>query len=183
DKVVSALDVLDGNAIIGSKVVVVGGGAVGCETALAVARMGTLSAENLKFLMENGAESYETLMGLINRGTKNVTVVELLRGVGRDIGISTKWVVMKEIKRLGVNVIDQARVKEVNIEGVVIERDGQESLVPADTVVLAVGAKPVNELGAMLEGKVPELYLIGDAAGPRKVTDAIREGFEVARKI
>ncbi|MFZ5652055.1 MAG: FAD-dependent oxidoreductase [Bacillota bacterium] len=183
EKVVTAQEVLEGSAVIGRNVAVIGGGAVGCETALALARMGTLDAENLKFLMENGAESYETLVGLLNKGTRNVTVVELLRGIGRDIGISTKWVIMKEIKRLGVNVIDQARVKEVNIEGVVVERDGRETLIPADTVVLAVGARPVSELGAALDGKVPELYVIGDAAGPRKVTEAIREGFEVGRKI
>ncbi|MFZ5631980.1 MAG: FAD-dependent oxidoreductase [Bacillota bacterium] len=183
DKMVSALDVLAGNAALGRNVVVIGGGAVGCETAITIAGTGTLSADNLKFLMENEAESYETLIRLLNRGTKNVTVVELLKGIGRDIGISTRWVVMKNIKRLGINVIDQARVKEVNDRGVVIEREGQESLIPADTVVLAVGARPVNELAGQLQGRVPELHIIGDAVSPRKLTEAIREGFEVGRKI
>ncbi|MCL6478419.1 MAG: FAD-dependent oxidoreductase [Peptococcaceae bacterium] len=182
-RMVSALDVLAGNAALGRNVVVVGGGAVGCETAITIAGTGTLSAENLKFLMENEAESYETLIRLLNRGTKNVTVVELLKGIGRDIGVTTRWVIMKEIKRLGINVIDQARVKEVNDRGVVIEREGRESLVPADTVVLAVGARPENELAGRLQGKAAELHVIGDAASPRKLADAIREGFELGRKI
>jgi len=156
---------------------------VGCETAITLAGIGTLSAENLKFLMENEAESYETLQGLLNRGTKKVTIVELLKGVGRDIGVSTRWVVMKNINRLGVKVIDQSGVKEVNDQGVVIERDGEQSLIPADTVVLSLGARPVNDLAKILEDKVPELYLIGDAVRPGKVTEAIREGFELALKI
>ncbi|MFZ5642614.1 MAG: FAD-dependent oxidoreductase [Bacillota bacterium] len=183
DKVYSAIEVLGGTAVLGREVVVIGGGAVGCETALSIAEMGTINADTLKFLMENEAESYETLLKLLNRGNKNVTIVELLKGIGRDIGKSTRWVVMKNIKRLGINVIDQAGVKEVNEGGVVIEREGQESLIPADSVVLAVGAKSVNELFSLLGGKVPELHLIGDASKPRKVTEAIREGFELAIKI
>lgn len=182
-KLVSALDALGEIALIGNNVVVVGGGAVGCETAITIAEMGTLSAENLKFLMENEAESYETLLKLLNRGTKNVTIVEMLKGIGRDIGISTRWVVMKNISRLGISVIDQARVKEVNDQGVVIERGGQESLLPADTVVMAVGSRPANELAAVLRDRVPELHVIGDAASPRKITEAIREGFDLAVKL
>lgn len=182
-KLVTALEVLGGSVPLGRDVVVVGGGAVGCETAVTIAGIGTLSADNLKFLMENEAESYETLLQLLNRGTKNVTIVEMLKGIGRDIGISTRWVVMKDIKRLGITVIDQARVKEVNDGGVVVERDGQENLIPADTVVLAVGARPVNELAGQLSGKVPELHVIGDSVSPRKITEAIREGFDVGRSI
>lgn len=181
--VVTALDVLGGEAVLGSSVVVVGGGAVGCETAITIAEMGTLSAENLKFLMENQAESPETLLDLLNRGTKKVTVIEMLKGIGRDIGVSTRWVVMKNISRLGVGVIDQARVREVNDRGVVIEREGQESLIPADTVVIAIGSRPVNELAGELKDKVPELHVIGDALKPRKVTEAIREGFDLAIRI
>ncbi|KJS67306.1 MAG: NADH:flavin oxidoreductase [Peptococcaceae bacterium BICA1-7] len=183
EKVYTALEVLDGTAILGREVVVVGGGAVGCETAVTIAEMGTISAETLKFLMENEAESYETLLGLLNRGTKNVTVVELLKGIGRDIGKSTRWVVMKNIKRLGIKVIDQAGVKEVNGQGVLIEREGQETLIPADSVVLSVGSRPVNGLAGELQGKVSQLHIIGDASSPRKITEAIREGFELAVKI
>jgi 2,4-dienoyl-CoA reductase (NADPH2) len=183
EKMFTALEVLDGTALLGKEVVVVGGGAVGCETAITIAEMGTLSAESLKFLMENEAETYETLLGLLNRGTKKVTVVELLKGIGRDIGMSTKWVVMKNIKRLGINVVDQAGVKEVNDQGVLIEREGQQTLLPADSVVLAVGARSVNGLAGELQGKIQELHVIGDALTPRKITEAIREGFDLAVKI
>lgn len=182
-KVVSALEVLDGTANPGKRVAVVGGGAVGCETAVTVAEMGTISAETLKFLMENEAEDPGVLRRLLNRGTRQVAIVEQFKGVGRDIGISTRWVMMKNIHRLGIKVMDQTKVKEVNEEGLVLEKDGAETLLPADTVILAVGAKSVNELAEQLQGRVTELHLIGDAVKPRKITEAIREGFAVARKL
>ncbi len=182
-KVVSALEVLDGSVNPGKRVAVVGGGAVGCETAVTVAEMGTISAETLKFLVENEAEDLETLRRLLNRGTRQVAIVEQFKGVGRDIGISTRWVVMKNIRRLGIKVMDETKVKEVNEEGLILEKDGTETLLPADTVVLAVGAKSVNELAEQLKDRVAELHLIGDAVKPRKITEAIREGFEVARKL
>ena len=54
---------------------------------------------------------------------------------------------------------------------------------PVDTVVLAVGAKPENSLLGGLEGKVPEMYAIGDCLSPRKMIEAIHEGYETALKI
>jgi 2,4-dienoyl-CoA reductase (NADPH2) len=180
---VSALEVLDGSVVPGEQVVVVGGGSVGCETAVAIAEMGAISADMLKFLMENDAETPERLKEMLNRGTRKVTLVELEKGVGRDIGISTRWVVLKCIHRLGVNVMDQSMVKKVTAEGVYVEKDGEETLLPADTVVLATGAVANNSLAAELEGKVKKLHLIGDAKKPRKITEAVREGFDLAREL
>jgi 2,4-dienoyl-CoA reductase (NADPH2) len=181
--VVPALDILDGSVIPGERVVIIGGGSVGCETSVAVAEMGAISAETLKFLMENDAETPERLRELLNRGTRNVTLVELEKGIGRDIGISTRWVVLKCMHRLGIRVMDRHAVKAVTEAGVLVEKDHEETLLPADTVILAVGAVPNCEMAAELEGKVRELHLIGDALKPRKLTEAIREGFNLARII
>ncbi|MGM0652525.1 MAG: FAD-dependent oxidoreductase [Bacillota bacterium] len=182
-EVVSALEILDGSFIPGENVVIVGGGSVGCETAVKTAEMGTISAETLKFLMENDAETPERLKEMLNQGSRNVTLVEMDKGIGRDIGISTRWVVIKCIRRLGIRVMDQYMVKEINSNGVLVEKDGEEMLLPADTVVLAIGAASNNPLQEALEGKVKELHVIGDAVTPRKLTEAIREGFDLAREL
>ena len=79
---VCAWDVLSGKADTGKEVVVIGGGAVGLETALFLARKGTIDAETLYFLLFNQAESFETLSGLLYRGIKKVTVVEMLEKSG-----------------------------------------------------------------------------------------------------
>jgi 2,4-dienoyl-CoA reductase (NADPH2) len=181
--IVSALEVLDGSVIPGEKVVVIGGGSVGCETAIAIAEMGAISAETVKFLLENDAETAEKIKELASRGTREVTLVEMEKGIGRDIGISTRWVVLKSVDRMGVQVLDQHLVKEVTDEGVLVEKDSTQTLLPADTVVLAIGAKANNQLAGELEGKVKELHVIGDALRPRKLTEAIREGFELARSL
>ena len=60
---------------------------------------------------------------------------------------------------------------------------GQQKLIPADTVVLALGMTSIDELSDALRDKVPEVYVIGDCAEPRKVKDAIWEGFRTARLI
>ncbi len=181
--VFSALKILDGTVIPGKNVVIIGGGSVGCETAISVAEKGTLSAENLKFLLENEAETPERLKELLNKGTRAVTLVEMEKGIGRDIGVSTRWVTIKCIRRLGVRVLDQYQVKEVNSKGVVVAKEGEESFLPADTVGIAIGAAANNDLHNKLEGKVNELYLVGDALKPQKITEAVREGFELGRKL
>lgn len=180
DKCITAVTALQGVLIRGNRVVVIGGGAVGCETAVSIAEIGTIDALTLKFLMENKAEETEILLQLLNRGIKDVVLVEMFKGVGRDIGISTRWVVMQHLRRLGVMIMDETKVIEVNEGGVLVEKGGDITLLPADTVVLAVGAIPVNELAADLKGQVSNLHIIGDALKPRKITEAIREGFDLA---
>jgi len=181
--VATALEVLDGSVIPGERVVVIGGGSVGCETAVAIAKMGAISAEMVKFLLENDAETPEKIKDLANRGAREVTLVEMEKGIGRDIGISTRWVTLTSVDRLGIEVLDQHQVKEVTDKGVLVEKEGRQSLLPADTVVLAIGARANDQLVKNLEGKVKELRVIGDAVKPRKLTEAIREGFDLARSL
>ncbi len=76
--VVQAWDVLQGKAVTGRRVVIVGGGAVGVETALFLAEKGTLSPQALKFLLVNRAEDPRDLYELATRGTKDIVVIEMI---------------------------------------------------------------------------------------------------------
>lgn len=181
--VLTALEALEDRIPLGKNIVIVGGGAVGCETALTIARIGTMDAEVLKFLMEYDAESMDTLKKHLNRGNKKVTIIEQFKGIGRDIGVSTRWIAIKDIIRLGIKVMDETTVKEITDAGVTIVRNGIITLIPADSVIIAVGAKPANQLKKLLHERIPELHVIGDAVKPRKIAEAIREGFELARKL
>lgn len=77
DNVVQAWDVLAGKVATGRKVVIIGGGAVGIETALLLAEQGTLSGEELKFLLVNGAVGPVKLYQLATEGTRELVVVEM----------------------------------------------------------------------------------------------------------
>jgi len=181
--VVSAWEVLEGKVPVGREVVIIGGGAVGCETALHICESGTISAETLKFLAFQKAESWEVLERLITKGWRRVTIVEMLERIGQDIGISTRWAMIQDLHRLGVRVITGAKAKEIQPDGVLIQRGDKEEKVPCDTVILAVGSRPLDEISQKIVGFVPEIHVIGDAKTPRKALDAIWEGYEVGRTI
>ena len=178
-----AWDVLMERVATGRRVIVVGGGAVGIETALHLAEKGCIDGETLKFLFKYDAEDVETLRRLITRGTRTVTLVEKLPKVGHDIGPANRWVFLRELDLMGVTVRTGAAVVEVAADRVVIEGEGGRESLDADTVVLALGARSEDRLGAELEAAGIPVVRVGDAKKPRQIIHAVHEGFEAARGI
>ncbi|MBW2065599.1 MAG: FAD-dependent oxidoreductase [Deltaproteobacteria bacterium] len=178
DNVIMAWDVLSGKAFTGRKVVVIGGNAVGLETALYLAGQGTIPAEVTHFLLVHKAETLDTIEALLNRGNKQVTVLEMTGRAGTDIGSSTRWTVMAELRRLGVRILTGARATEITGRGVKFTRgkDEKEDFLSADTAVIATGAEPQKDLAAEIKELVPEIRVIGDALEPRNALEALREG-------
>lgn len=149
-----AWDVLRGDAEAGDTVAVVGGGAVGIETATLLAEKG-----------------------------RQVTVVEMLENCGADIGLSTRWTILQDAANAGVMMMEGCCVKRITTGGILFERHGEQLELEADTVVIAAGATANTDLEEDLEaagvpGKL-EIRKIGDCVRPRKALDAIHEGFEV----
>jgi 2,4-dienoyl-CoA reductase (NADPH2) len=182
-KAVTAWDVLSGKAATGKRVVIIGGNAVGLETALYLANHGTISAEVLHFLITHRAESMETIETLLNKGNKEVRVVEMTKKAGQDIGSSTRWTVMAELHRLGVEILTGTSAVEITEAGVTVESEDSRHFLPADTVVIAAGSRSENRLAGELKDLVPEIHVVGDAQSPRNALEAIREGFLAGLKI
>lgn len=181
--VIDAWDYLSCKVEAEGKVVVVGGGAVGVETALALAEVGTLPAETLKFILIHGFETPEELRRLAVHGTNEVTLVEMLPKVGKEIGKSTRWTMLGDLTRYGVGVLTKTKVLEITPLGVVVEgADGKKTL-PADWVVVAVGSKSYNPLQAELEGAGLEVKTVGDAGKVGLAFDAIHSGYKVGREL
>jgi 2,4-dienoyl-CoA reductase (NADPH2) len=181
--VVQAWDVLTEKVITAKRVVIIGGGAVGIETALLLAEKGTLSGEALKFLLVHGAESVDELYGLATRGSKDITVIEMLGELGKNFGKSTRWGMMQDVERYGVKCRATARVIEITENCVRIECGGQVEEINADTVVLAVGTKSHNPLQDIVSASGIPVKVAGDALQPAMVYDAIHQGFIAGREI
>ncbi|AFM41307.1 NADH:flavin oxidoreductase [Desulfosporosinus acidiphilus SJ4] len=180
-KILQAWDVLAGVETSGQNIIIVGGGAVGVETALYLAEARTLDSETLRFLMLQHAESDKELYHLLTQSNRKITILEMAKGIGRDIGPSTRWSMLADLKRYGVKALDQTKVLEITADGVIAESAGIQNLIPADTVIFAVGSRSQNELYLALKGKIENLKLIGDAVNPRKALDAIHNAYEEAR--
>lgn len=182
-EVVTAWDVLLRRAEVGRTVAVLGGGAVGVETAIAVAERGSVSGEGLRFLLKHEAEDYETLKRLATRGVREVTILEKLSKIGKDIGPTTKWVLLKELELLGVSTQVKAEVTAITDAGVEYMWGEEAQTLKVDTVVLALGSRPNEELVRALEEASIKCITMGDVKKPRKIMDAVHEGFLTALEI
>jgi NADPH-dependent 2,4-dienoyl-CoA reductase/sulfur reductase-like enzyme len=154
DNVVTAPDVLTGNATVGERVLVAGGGQVGCETA--------------EFLEQFG---------------RQVTIVEAQAELAPDTTLVPRDVLLHGLSQTRVKTLTSTRIVEITSEGVVLEQGGRCETLAVDTIVLALGVTSVNELADGIKDKVPAVHVIGDASRPSSALEAIAAGAEIARRI
>lgn len=175
--VVQAWDVLAEKVYTGKRVVIVGGGAVGVETALLLAEKGTLPADVLKFLFVNKAETPDVLYELATRGTKRITIIEMIDKIGKDFGKTTRWGMLQDVTRYGVESKVASTALEITPAGIKVETEQGVEEIPADTIVLAVGAKPDNDLCSVIEEKGIPFEVAGDANRIGMAFDAVHQGY------
>jgi 2,4-dienoyl-CoA reductase (NADPH2) len=183
--VVQAWDVLARRAWPGRQVVVIGGNAVGVEVALFLAEEGALGAAAVKFLLVHGADDPESIAREAARGARRVTVLELAPKLGVDLGKSTRWGMLQDVERAGIDVRLGTRAVGIEAGGVraSVGAGGEDVLLPADNVVLALGARSYDPLQAALEAAGAPVKVIGDAARVADAMKAIHAGFEVAQRL
>ena len=138
----------------GKSVVILGGGLVGAELAIHLAMAG------------RSATIVEMLPALNNGGN-------MLHGIAIDM----------EIKRLGIKVHLNTKALEITDKGVVAEGQGGQVLFGADTVIYAVGQKPLWEEADALRFCAPEFHQIGDCLTPKTIGEATRAAYNITRDL
>ncbi len=151
---VDCLSAINGAKPVGKKVVVVGGGLVGTETALDLA--------------ENG---------------HSVTLVELLPRIMKDVAVTDFLAYSERIAKTDMRILTDTRLEEVLDNGARISGPKGEEVVEADTVILALGLKAEQGLYNELAAAGKEVYLAGDAVKAGKIFDAIHTAYRVAIRI
>ena len=139
----------------GQKLVILGGGMVGCETGLYLAQ-------------EAG---------------KDVTILEMLPGVANEEMFVTRPPMLKMLAD-NTTVITSARCTAISPEGVTyVDADGTEHTVPCDNVILSAGMRPRQDLAESFRGIAPFFTIIGDAYKAANVRNATRTGHDAAIRL
>jgi len=153
-KVVVANNMFEDESKIGQKVVVLGGGLVGCEAAVYLAQTG-----------------------------KDVTVVEMLEDVAVDANVRYRPILLNLLRKLA-KIETGLRGIRVTDEGLVCaDKTGTEKLLLADTIICAVGQRPLREVVNELLDAAPEVVQVGDCVKPQRVFEAVFRGYHAGLDI
>ncbi|MED4586789.1 FAD-dependent oxidoreductase [Brevibacillus choshinensis] len=181
--VVSYDRVFEKQAKVGRRVAIVGAGGIACDLSHLLVQDQVVSPQSAQYLLEYRILDAKAVHHLQQSGRK---VYMLRRGkhVGTGLGKTTRWAVLANLKRHGVEMVTQIDYKEITEEGVIIRNQEEEQLVQADTVIIAAGATSNDSLYHALHGRLP-VHLIGGAkeAGELDAKRAIFEGAAVGRAI
>ena len=152
---ISAEAALAGEGSVGKRVLVVGGSGIGAETA-----------------------DYFSEMG------KQVTLVEMLGEIALDFVGHLRYYLSQRLAQKGVTILTSTKVKELGRGYALVEDpSGIRKLEGFDTIVLAVGSEPDDRIAKELEGKVPELSVIGDASKPGEILQAVFDAEAAAIRV
>ena len=123
-----------------------------------------------------GLETAEYLAASDKR--RNITVIEATEKAGQDLG-GTRWITMGNLKAAGVEVIKSTTIKYCEAERIVIAGPDGEKTLPADVLILAVGAEPLrpNGLELFLKKQGIPYIIVGDAFSPRNIMTDLAEVF------
>jgi 2,4-dienoyl-CoA reductase (NADPH2) len=141
---------------LGKRVVIIGGAIQGCELA--------------EFLIKRG---------------RKVTIVDTSEELCDMMPVRNKIKLLKWLPGKGASLISGIKeYVEINQEGLtVINGEGKRQTIEADTIVTALPLRPNPELLNALQGKVPEIYDIGDCREPGLILSAVADGYRVANSI
>lgn len=158
----TADDVLAGRAFPGRKIVIIGGGSVGCETA-------------------------DYLAPLINDlfpRNRDVTILEMANGVMMNESGPGRSLLVRRMMQKGIKIITSAKVESVTETEInYIQDDVTHTIKDADTLIFAAGYKKNSAVEEMLEESGLNYHMIGDAHEIGNIKTAITEAYNLTKDL
>ena len=151
----TADDILSGKKFPGRKIVIIGGGSVGCETA-------------------------DYLAPLINDlfpTNRDITLIEMTKGLMTGESGATKSLLTRRMMEKGVKIELNSKITYVDENTIKYEKNHQEYVLDdVDTLVFAVGYNPVAS-------PIENAHLIGDCQKVGTLKDAITNAYQITKEI
>lgn len=193
-KVLSYLDVLREHRPVGNKVAIIGAGGIGFDTAEYLAHQGADSALHPEqFIHEWQIDPTLAARGAILNPRPNllpaareIWLLQRKAGTpGKKLGKTTGWIHRLSLANQGVHMLGGISYRKIDDQGLHISRDGEESIIPADTIVICAGQEANRSLEAYLAPFNKPIHIIGgaDKAGELDAKRAIKQGTELALSI
>jgi len=189
--VVSYIDLLSGKIEAGDTIVVIGAGGIGFDVSEFLVDQGhsaTVDLETWKREWGVGDPS-DTRGGLApdgaqpNAAQRSVTVLQRKpEKPGKRLGKTTGWIHRAALRQKGVKMIAGVAYDEITADGILVTRDGEQTLLPADTIVLCAGQVSERSLADTLAEKGQSVHVIGgaDVAAELDAKRAIDQGTRLA---
>lgn len=154
--VYTAPEILTGSRKAGGDTIVIGGGLVGLEVAEYIRALGN-----------------------------DVTVVEMQDKIAKDVGMGRNASIMMSVMGAGIKSIVNAKCVEIKPDSIVVDIEGEEKILPAQSVVIAIGSVTNDStwIADYCKSKNIVFKVIGDAKKARRAIDAIREGIQASIEI
>ncbi len=176
-------------ALVGERVAIIGAGGIGTDVA---------------HMLSSGGENFYERYGLVppveaagvmaqkwsltpraSPGPRKITLMRRAGRIGDGVGASTRWVVVQELRRAGVELLTGVEYERIEPDAVVVRVDGSERRIAADTVVIAAGQEPERSLADTLAARDRAHVVIGGAASAAQLDAgrAFRDGFDAPASV
>jgi 2-enoate reductase len=157
DKLLTAIQVLNGMEPYGEKILVIGGGVIGCETALYLARKGKQ-------------------VTISTRRDADALAADLYDHNNRDM-------LLLMIKAATITIHADTVPVTLDSDGVVVNQKGVQKKIAVDSAVFAGHLIPENGLSKSLANTSGNIFSVGDCVTPGRIMDAVWGSFKAVREI
>ncbi|MCR8915165.1 NADPH-dependent 2,4-dienoyl-CoA reductase [Marinobacter panjinensis] len=199
-KVIGYLDALLGRKPVGQKVAVIGAGGIGFDVSEFIVHKGSSAALDPEHFMREwgvdlSVEHRGGIQGMEPEVPEPAREVYLLQRktskVGKNLGKTTGWIHRTSLKNRQVQMVPGVSYRKIDDEGLHITvtpkgaEQGEDRVLPVDTIVICAGQEPLRELQGGLEAAGVQVHLIGgaDVAAELDAKRAIDQGSRLAAEL